>query len=209
MAIAEIAIPGDHSTAAAYHRPQCHSTTLSADSATWWSRAAPAGDHRHFSTDCAGQVALQASADTRWCRAQGALMGRIKLAPTCTHWPLQYMASARFAVHTLAGGGKKVKGLRGGAVVEHLSRARRAGTLVPHSTPGSRHHGSSRSKCIPVHDHSEHPLRPGWLALPPKTIETLGTDPASQRAHRNPCWVWSADVPWNNNNTNTTVAAID
>lgn len=48
-------------------------------------------------------------------------MGRIKLAPTCTHWPLQYMASARFAVHTLAGGGKKVKGLRGGAVVEHLS----------------------------------------------------------------------------------------
>ena len=170
---------------------------------------APAGDHRHFSTDCAPLVALQASADTRWCRAQGALMGRIKLAPTCTHWPLQYMASARFAVHTLAGGGKKVKGLRGGAVVEHLSRARRAGTLVPHSTPGSQHHGSSRSKCIPVHDHSEHPLRPGWLALPPKTIETLGTDPASQRAHRNPCWVWSADVPWNNNNTNTTVAAID
>ena len=34
--------------------------------------------------------------------AQGALLGRIKLAPTCTHWPMQYMASARFAVHTLA-----------------------------------------------------------------------------------------------------------
>ena len=122
MAIAEIAIPGDHSTAATYHRPQWQSTTLSADSATWWSRAGscrrpPALFHRLRWASCTAGKCRH----THWCRAQGALLGRIKLAPTCTHWPLQYMASARFAVHTLAGGGKKVKGLRGGAVVEHLS----------------------------------------------------------------------------------------
>ena len=77
--------------------------------------------------------------------------------------------------------GKKVKGLRGAAQGAPSCRhsAEGAGTAERHSTPGSRHHGSPRSKCIPVHDHSEHPQRPGWPASALKTIET-GTERASK-----------------------------